>query len=224
MLTHLTTRGAHLHRHVRRHAKSGGISLVLTKPVWGPLLLAVLALAAPPAPSAADPAPALEHGGSVVSSIAAPPPSASSALGVDGTTPADLVAFAEGFNAQREMHGLPTISLSRFRYDACMETRLFWIAEDPSKSVASAWGHVGSTRSDGAPSVGCDGNLAGGLNDTGATVAAKWWDSLPHRLSLYKPSYAGSLESVCIFFAMTHGGVPNEPEAFARASAKWGTC
>jgi hypothetical protein len=29
---------------------------------------------------------------------------------------------------------------------------------------------------------------------------------------------------VCIYFAMTHGGVPNEPYSFTRAAARWGGC
>jgi hypothetical protein len=105
-----------------------------------------------------------------------------------------------------------------------METRLVWMAEDPSTDPMSAWGHMGSQRSDGVPSRGCDGNLAGGSGNTGATVAQKWWDSLSHRLSLYKPSNTGSTAGVCIYFAMTHGGIPNESHGFTRAAARWGGC
>ena len=82
--------------------------------------------------------------------------------------------------------------MSHIRFDGCMETRLVWMAEDPSTDPMSAWGHMGSQRSDGVPSRGCDGNLAGGSGNTGATVAQKWWNSLSHRLSLYKPSNTGS--------------------------------
>ncbi|WP_297599964.1 hypothetical protein [Microcella sp.] len=105
-----------------------------------------------------------------------------------------------------------------------MEDRLFWMAEDPSEDPMSAWGHIGSQRSDGVPSVGCDGNLAGGSNNTGVTVAQKWWDSSGHRTSLYKPTFTGSTSGVCILFAMTHGGIPNEPYSFTRAAARWTTC
>ena len=147
-----------------------------------------------------------------------------SALGVGGTTSADLAAFAAAFNAERVTHHLRIVPLAHFRYDACMEQRLFWMAEDPSTNVASAWGHIGSKRSDGVPSVGCDGNLAGGTNNTGATVAVKWWNSLPHRASLYKPTYTAGMATVCIYFAMTHGGLPDEPIAFTRAAARWSTC
>jgi hypothetical protein len=83
---------------------------------------------------------------------------------------------------------------------------------------------MGSVRSDGVPSVGCDGNLAGGSGNTGATVAQKWWDSLAHRASLYRPTVTGSTAGVCIYFAMTHGGIPNEPASFTRAAARWGGC
>ena len=114
--------------------------------------------------------------------------------------------------------------MSHIRYDRCMETRLVWMAEDPSTDPMSAWGHMGSQRSDGVPSRGCDGNLAGGSGNTGATVAQKWWDSTSHRLSLYKPSYTGSMAGVCIYFAMTHGGIPNESHGFTRAAARWGGC
>jgi hypothetical protein len=103
-----------------------------------------------------------------------------------------------------------------------MAARLFWMAEDPSEDPASAWGHMGSVRSDGLPSTGCDGNLAGGSGNTGATVAQKWWDSLPHRASLYRPGSA--IGGVCILFAMTHGGVPNEQYDFTRAAARWVDC
>jgi hypothetical protein len=151
-------------------------------------------------------------------------PGTTSAQGVGGTTSADIAAFAAAFNAERAAHHLRSVPASHFRYDACMEQRLFWMAEDPSTNPASAWGHIGTKRSDGVPSVGCDGNLAGGMNNTGKTVAKKWWDSSSHRTSLYKPKYKGSMSLVCIYFAMTHGGVPNEPAAFTRAAARWGSC
>ena len=114
--------------------------------------------------------------------------------------------------------------MSHFRYDSCMEARLFWMAEDPSEDPSSAWGHMGSTRSDGVPSEGCDGNLAGGEGNSGATAATKWWNSSAHQASLYRPSYEGSVEGVCIYFAMTHGGLPDESASFTRAAAKWGGC
>ncbi|MCU1526662.1 MAG: hypothetical protein JWP75_425, partial [Frondihabitans sp.] len=60
--------------------------------------------------------------------------------------------------------------------------------------------------------------------NTGATVAQKWWDSLAHRASLYRPTVTGSMAGVCIYFAMTHGGIPNEPASFTRAAARWGGC
>ena len=77
-------------------------------------------------------------------------------------------------------------------------------------------------RSDGLPSVGCDGNLAGGYNNVGETFARKWWDSLGHRISVYNPDYTGSVASVCIYFAVSHGGVPDEPYAFTRAPRRAG--
>jgi hypothetical protein len=151
-------------------------------------------------------------------------PSRTSAGGVAGTTTADIASFAVKFNAIRVAQCLPPIPMANIRYDACMETRLFWIAEDPSTDPNSAWGHIGSVRSDGVPSVGCDGNLAGGSGNTGATVAQKWWDSLSHRASLYRPSYTASTANVCIAFAMVHGGIPNEPYGFTRAAARWIAC
>jgi uncharacterized protein YkwD len=151
-------------------------------------------------------------------------PSKVSPKGVQGTMTADLVAFAQGYNAERAAHCLRPVPYGNFRYDSCMETRLFWMAEDPSLDPSSAWGHIGTKRSDGVPSVGCDGNLAGGNNNTGGTVAVKWWDSTAHRTALYKPSYTGSTAGVCIYFAMTHGGVPNEPFSFTRAASRWATC
>lgn len=146
-------------------------------------------------------------------------PSAASALGVAGTTSEDLAVFAAQFNAIRAANCLPPVT--KFIYDSCMEARLFWMAESPSPNPLDAWGHMGSVRSDGVPSVGCDGNLAGGSNNTGATVATKWWDSLAHRNSLYRPG--SSVSGVCIAFAMTHGGI-DEPASFVRAAARWVTC
>ena len=145
-----------------------------------------------------------------------------SPLGVGGTTSSDLDQFAREYNAIRVADCLPPIELSKFHYDSCMEARLFWMAEDPSPDPASAWGHMGSVRSDGIPSTGCDGNLAGGKSNTPAIVAQKWWDSLPHRATLYRPEDA--VGGVCIYFAMTHGGVPNEAEDFVRAAARWDQC
>ena len=143
---------------------------------------------------------------------------------ISGTTSGDIQSFSSRYNAIRAENCLDSIPAGNFRYDSCMEQRLFWIAEDPSTDPNSAWGHIGSVRSDGVPSVGCDGNLAGGSGNSGTTVAQKWWDSTEHRLSLYRPSFAGSTSGVCIYFAMVHGGIPNEPSSFTRAAARWGSC
>jgi len=172
-----------------------------------------------PQPTVTTPACAGMPGGSTPGA-----PSRTSAGGVAGTTSADLASFAQRFNEIRVANCLPPVPFSNIRYDSCMEDRLFWMAEDPSTDPMSAWGHIGSVRSDGVPSVGCDGNLAGGSNNSGATVAQKWWDSSGHRASLYKPTYTGSTAGVCILFAMTHGGVPNEPYSFTRAAARWVNC
>ena len=143
---------------------------------------------------------------------------------ITGTTTSDIQSFSSTFNAIRAQNCLDAVPAGNFRYDSCMEQRLFWMAEDPSLDPSSAWGHMGSVRSDGVPSRGCDGNLAGGSGNTGATVATKWWNSIEHRLSLYRPSYSGSMGGVCIYFAMSHGGIPNEPSSFTRAAARWGGC
>ncbi|MCU1409827.1 MAG: hypothetical protein JWR04_534 [Rhodoglobus sp.] len=145
-----------------------------------------------------------------------------SPLGVGGTTQDDLAEFAAAFNAIRIENCLEPISFDNFSWDSCMEHRLFWMAEDPSTDPLSAWGHLGSERSDGVPSVGCDGNLAGGPDNTGSTVAYKWWVSDAHRASLYRPGADSA--GACIAFAMTHGGVPNEAAGFTRAAARWYDC
>jgi uncharacterized protein YkwD len=159
-----------------------------------------------------------------ISGSTAGAPSAVSELGVAGTTSEDLASFAARYNQIRVANCLPPVPFGNIRYDSCMEQRLFWMAEDPSTDPMSAWGHIGSQRSDGVPSVGCDGNLAGGSGNTGATVADKWWASSGHRASLYKPGNTGSMAGTCILFAMTHGGVPNEPYSFTRAAARWVSC
>lgn len=151
-------------------------------------------------------------------------PGITSAGGVGGTTSADLASFAQRYNAIRVANCLEPVPMSNFRYDSCMEARLFWIAEDPSPDVNSAWGHNGTPRSDGLPAVGCDGNLAGGSGNTGATVADKWWNSASHQKSLYRPTFSGSTSGVVICFAMVHGGLPNDGAGFARAAARWGGC
>ena len=143
---------------------------------------------------------------------------------ITGTTTSDIQSFSSTMNLIRAQNCLQSIPSGNFRYDPCMEQRLFWMAEDPSLDPSSAWGHIGSVRSDGVPSRGCDGNLAGGSGNSGATVATKWWNSIEHRLSLYRPSYTGSTAGVCIYFAMSHGGIPNEPSSFTRAAARWGSC
>ena len=148
-------------------------------------------------------------------------PSAYSALGVAGTTSDDLASFAYTYNAIRIENCLEPIPYGNFYYDSCMEARLFWMAESPSPDPADAWGHMGSVRIDGVPSVGCDGNLAGGSGNTGATVASKWWYSLDHRASLYRPG--DDVGGACIAFAMTHGGI-DEPYDFTRAAARWTWC
>ena len=151
-------------------------------------------------------------------------PDRSSAGGVAGTTSGDLAAFAAAYNAIRVANCLQPVPTGHIRYDSCMEARLFWMAEDPSTDTASAWGHLGSARSDGVPSQGCDGNLAGGSSNTGETVAQKWWASSSHRASLYRPSFTGNTAGVCVQFAMTHGGLPNESADFTRAAARWVGC
>lgn len=152
-------------------------------------------------------------------------PSKTSPGGVAGTTTGDIASFAATFNAIRVANCLNPVPMRNFRYDSCMEKRLFWMAEDPSTDPMSAWGHTSTAkRSDGKPIEGCDGNLAGGSGNTGATVAQKWWNSTAHRNSLYRPSFTGGTGGVCIYLAMTHGGVPNEPYSFTRAAARWGGC
>ena len=145
--------------------------------------------------------------------------------GIGGTTSSDIQSFSAKYNAIRAANCLDAIPAGNFRYDSCMESFLYWMAEDPSENWQSAWGHKGTAaRSDGVPPVGCDGNLAGGSGNSGATVAQKWWDAGAHRTSLYKPTFGGSTGGVCIYFAMTHGGIPNEPYGFTRAAARWGGC
>lgn len=161
-------------------------------------------------------------------------PSGSSASGIAGTTSADVASFAAAYNQIRVANCLSPVPMGNIRYDSCMEARLYWMAEDPSTNPGNTWGHTGVRSiapdangvyySDAVPARGCDGNLAGGSGNTGATVAQKWWDSLSHRASLYRPSYTGSTSSVCIYFAMTHGGLPSESVSFARAAARWGSC
>jgi hypothetical protein len=106
---------------------------------------------------------------------------------------------------------------------------MWWMADDPSTDSSSAWGHTGTAvRSDGVPIVGCDGDLAGGSGYTAASVADAWWVSPDHRASLFQPAFTGNVASVCIAFAMSHGGVnvpgPNEPYSFTRAAAYWYSC
>jgi len=148
-------------------------------------------------------------------------PSTVSAQGVPGTTSDDLASFAYTYNAIRIENCLDPIPYGNFYYDSCMEARLFWMAESPSPDPLDAWGHMGSVRIDGVPSTGCDGNLAGGSGNSGATVASKWWYSLAHRASLYRPG--DDVSGVCIAFAITHGGI-DEPYDFSRAAARWTGC
>ena len=148
-------------------------------------------------------------------------PGAYSAQGVAGTTSEDLATFAYTYNAIRIENCLEPIPYGNFYYDSCMEARLFWMAESPSPDPLDAWGHMGSVRIDGVPSTGCDGNLAGGSGNSGATVASKWWYSLAHRASPYRPD--DGVGGACIAFAMTHGGI-DEPYDFTRAAARWTGC
>ena len=153
--------------------------------------------------------------------------------GISGTSSADIQSFSAALNSIRAANCLQPIASQNFRYDSCMEQRLYWMAEDPSTNPGNTWGHSGVRSlapaadgvyySDAVPAKGCDGNLAGGSGNTGATVAQKWWDSLSHRASLYRPSVT-STAGVCIYFAMTHGGVPSEDPGFTRAAARWGGC
>lgn len=137
---------------------------------------------------------------------------------ITGTSPDDLALFARSFNDIRTNNCLAPLPVSNFRYDSCLEERLIWMAEDPSTDPASAWGHIGSVRSDGLPSVGCDGTLAGGDGTTAGSAALKWWDSMANRQVLYRPD-SPELTDECIGFAIVHGGLPDEPASFTRAAA-----
>src|SRR5690606_23956964 len=66
-------------------------------------------------------------------------PGITSAGGVGGTTSGDLASFAAAYNAIRVANCLHPVPMSNFRYDSCMEARLFWMAEDPSTDPMSAW-------------------------------------------------------------------------------------
>jgi hypothetical protein len=175
-----------------------------------------MSLTGPDAPAAACPA---GDGGTGYNAA----PGQVSGGGVSGTTSADLAAFASRYNAIRVAACLAPLPPANFRFDQCLQDRLFWVAEDPSTNRGSAWGHH-PQRSDGAPVLGCDGNLAGGSNYSGATVAERWWQSPSHQASLYRPTSTANPATICIAFAMTHGGVPNEPASFVRASAVRGNC
>ena len=163
-------------------------------------------------------------------------PGAVSGGGVQGTTSGDLASFANNYNAIRVANCLKPVPLANFRYDSCMETRLFWMAEDPYSDPANTWGHIGvrSTNpdangvyySDAVPSRGCDGNLAGGDGMSAAGAAQRWWDSTAHRNSLYRPTNTASTAGVCIYFAMSHGGIGAESGryGYTRAAARWSGC
>jgi hypothetical protein len=145
--------------------------------------------------------------------------------GVTGTTSADVASFAIAYDRIRVAHCLKPLPLANIRFSTCLEQRMFWMADDPSTNPASAWGHTNvAKRSDGVKIVGCDGDIAGGMSDTGATDAQEWWTSLDHRDSLYQPLYKGSTAHICIAFAITHGGVPNDPYGFTRSAAYWESC
>jgi hypothetical protein len=189
-----------------------------------PKAKAVAAKPVAAAPKVKAPAPAKVCPKNVAGAPSTVPGTIVSGLGVGGTTNADLASFALRYNAIRVANCLPPIPLAHIRYDSCLQQRMFWIAEDPSTNPASAWGH-GVPRSDRKPIVGCDGDIAGGMGDTGAAAAQKWWNSPDHRQSLYQPQWGkSSYANVCIGFAMSHGGVPNDPAAFSREAARWENC
>ncbi|WP_284231415.1 hypothetical protein [Arenivirga flava] len=178
--------------------------------------------AAAPAQQAAPAAPVCP---SSIGGGAGGAPGGSTGSGIGRTTNDDLAGFAAAYNAIRVANCLEPVPYGNFRYSSCMEDRLVWMAEDPDPNPVSTWGHAGTisnSYSQSVPDRGCDGNLAGGSGNTGATMAQKWWDSSAHRASLYKPG--SSVAGVCITFAMTHGGLPSDGYGFTRASARWGGC
>ena len=147
------------------------------------------------------------------------------ASGASGTTVDDLDAFRAAYAAQRRAACLGDVPVGNVRHDACLEQYLFWIAGDPSPDPLSAWGHKGEVvRSDGVPPVGCDGTLAVGGHATGDVAAARWWDSAPHRLAVYRPDFRGDLADACIGFASVHGGAPDDGPDFVRSASRWSAC
>jgi hypothetical protein len=153
---------------------------------------------------------------------------------VTGTMTADLQSFANQYNSIRVANCLVPIAYTNFHYSACLQARVEWMADDPSENPANTWGHTGTPSlapnpvtgilyTTSNPIVGCDGDLAGGNGYTGATAAQAWWDSPDHRVSLYQPSGIVT-PTVCIYFAISHGGVPDEPSSFARVAAYWDKC
>lgn len=178
--------------------------------------------AAAPAQQAAPAAPACP---SSIGGGAGGAPGGSTGSGIGRTTNDDLAGFAAAYNAIRVANCLEPVPYGNFRYSSCMEDRLVWMAEDPDPNPVNTWGHagtIGNSYAQSVPDRGCDGNLAGGSGNSGATMAQKWWDSSAHRASLYKPG--SSVAGVCITFAMIHGGLPNDGYGFTRASARWGGC
>jgi len=45
-----------------------------------------------------------------------------------------------------------------------------------------------------------------------------------HARTILAPPDTGHDWKALSYFAVTHGGVPDEPAAFARAAARWGSC
>ncbi|WP_423918594.1 hypothetical protein ACPEEZ_10705 [Frigoribacterium sp. 2-23] len=170
-------------------------------------------------------APRPETSAAVETSAAAEVTVATAVTSASSSRDSDLAAFAQRYAEIRAENCLDPIPTANIRFDACQEQYLTWIKDDPSGDPLSAWGHKGQVeRSDGVPPVGCDGNLAGGPGDTGATSADKWWESDAHRASLYRPTFRGDVSGVCIGFAAVRGGVPDDGDSFVRASARWYFC
>ena len=100
----------------------------------------------------------------------------------------DLASFANTYNAIRVANCMTPLPASNFYWSGCIETRLNYLAD------TGQWGHFSSVPGQDGQ---CDSNLAGGVGNTGATVAQKWWDSPDHRASLYRGGVG------CVAFAMT---------------------
>ena len=151
-------------------------------------------------------------------------PGASSALGVGGTTSDDVASFAYTYNSIR------VVELPRARAVRQLLLRLLHGGAAVLDGRVAQRGPDGCLGSHGLrphrwrPEPGLRRQPCRRIRQQRRDRRIEVVELGRAPCVALQAGYVGGMGGVCIAFAMTHGGVPNEPYDFTRAAARWVWC